>query len=88
MWQSKREISRECNDNLELNIFLLSALEQLSVFQRLTLHLRGDDHDDIVTHGWSREFRMHIKNPERLENQAYVKKALIYLLISKQIISL
>jgi len=25
--------------------------------------LRGDDHDGIVTHGWSREFRMHMKNP-------------------------
>jgi hypothetical protein len=29
----------------------------------LSLHLRGDDHDDIVTHGRSREFRMHMKNP-------------------------
>ena len=48
---------------MELNIFLKSALEQLSVFQRLTLHLRGDDHDGIVTHGRSREFRMHKKNP-------------------------
>jgi hypothetical protein len=39
-------------------------LEQLSVFQRLTLHLRGDDHEDgIATHGRSREFRMHMKNP-------------------------
>jgi hypothetical protein len=38
-------------------------LEQLSVFSRLTLHLRGDDRDGIVTHGWSREFRMHVKNP-------------------------
>jgi hypothetical protein len=38
-------------------------LEQLSVFFRLTLHLRGDDHDGIVTHGRSREFRMHMKNP-------------------------
>jgi hypothetical protein len=38
-------------------------LEQLSVFQRLTLHLRGDDHDGIVTHGWSRELRVHMKNP-------------------------
>ena len=28
----------------------------------LTLHLR-DDHDGIVTHGRSREFRMHMKNP-------------------------
>ena len=28
----------------------------------LTLHLRGDDHDGIVTHVWSREFRMHRKN--------------------------
>jgi hypothetical protein len=37
-------------------------LEQLSVFQRLTLHLRGEDHDGIVTHGRSREFRMHMKN--------------------------
>jgi hypothetical protein len=26
------------------------------------LHLRGDDHDGIVTHGRSREFRMHMKN--------------------------
>jgi hypothetical protein len=25
--------------------------------------LRGDDHDGIVTHGRSREFRMHMKNP-------------------------
>jgi hypothetical protein len=31
--------------------------------KRLTLHLRGDDHDGIVTHGRSREFRMHMKNP-------------------------
>ena len=23
----------------------------------------GDDHDGIVTHGRSREFRMHMKNP-------------------------
>ena len=29
----------------------------------LTLHLRGDDHDGIVTYGRSREFRMHMKNP-------------------------
>jgi hypothetical protein len=29
----------------------------------LTLHLRGDDHDGIVSHGRSREFRMHMKNP-------------------------
>jgi hypothetical protein len=29
----------------------------------LALHLRGDDHDGIVTHGRSREFRMHMKNP-------------------------
>ena len=36
-------------------------MEQLSVFERLTLHLRGDDHDGI-THGRSREFRMHMKN--------------------------
>jgi hypothetical protein len=28
----------------------------------ITLHLRGDDHDGIVTHGRSREFRMHMKN--------------------------
>jgi hypothetical protein len=42
---------------LELNIFLYSALEQLSVFKRLTLLLRGDDHDGIVTHGRSREFQ-------------------------------
>jgi hypothetical protein len=39
------------------------TLEQLSVFLRLTLHLRLDDHDGIVTHGRSREFRMHMKNP-------------------------
>ena len=26
-------------------------------------HLRADDHDGIVTHGRSREFRMHMKNP-------------------------
>ena len=32
-------------------------------FKRLTLHLRGDNHDGIVTHGRSREFRMHMKNP-------------------------
>jgi hypothetical protein len=38
-------------------------LEQLSVFERLTLHLRGDYHDGTVTHGWAREFRMHMKNP-------------------------
>jgi len=25
--------------------------------------LRGDDHDGIVTHGRSREFQMHMKNP-------------------------
>jgi len=25
--------------------------------------LRGDDHDGIVTHGRSREFRIHMKNP-------------------------
>ena len=25
--------------------------------------MRGDDHDGIVTHGRSREFRMHMKNP-------------------------
>jgi hypothetical protein len=25
--------------------------------------LRGDDHDGIITHGRSREFRMHMKNP-------------------------
>ena len=48
---------------MELNIFLKSALEQLSVFQRLTLHCRGDDHDGIVTHDRSGEFRMHMKNP-------------------------
>jgi hypothetical protein len=28
-----------------------------------TLHLRWDDHDGIVTHGRSREIRMHMKNP-------------------------
>jgi hypothetical protein len=38
-------------------------LEQLSVFQRLTLHLRGDDHGGIATHSRSREFRVHVKNP-------------------------
>ena len=48
---------------MELNIFLKSALEQLSVFQRLTLHCRGDDHDGIVTRDRSGEFRMHMKNP-------------------------
>jgi hypothetical protein len=32
-------------------------------FKRLTLHLRGDDHNGIVTHGQSREFRMNMKNP-------------------------
>ena len=41
---------------------MLKYQEQLSVFKRLTLHLRGDD-DGIVTHGRSREFRMHMKNP-------------------------
>ena len=25
--------------------------------------MRGDDHDGIVIHGRSREFRMHMKNP-------------------------
>jgi hypothetical protein len=30
--------------------------------KRLTLHLR-DDHDGIATHGRSREFRMHMRNP-------------------------
>ena len=25
--------------------------------------MRGDDHDGIATHGWSREFRMDMKNP-------------------------
>ena len=25
--------------------------------------MRGDDHDGIVTHGQSIEFRMHMKNP-------------------------
>jgi hypothetical protein len=29
--------------------------------------LRGDDHDGIVTHGRSREFRMHMKNPAQTE---------------------
>ena len=43
------------------------TLEQLSVFLRLTLHLRLDDHDGIVTHGRSREFRMHMKNPAQTE---------------------
>jgi hypothetical protein len=43
---------------LRLNIFRLFVI--LSLTQ---LHLRGDDHDGIATHGLSREFRMHIKNP-------------------------
>ena len=43
--------------------YFYNALEQLSVFKRLTLHLRGDDDDDIVKHGRSREFRMAMKNP-------------------------
>jgi hypothetical protein len=28
--------------------------------------LRGDDHHGIVTHGRSREFRMHMKNPAQI----------------------
>jgi hypothetical protein len=32
----------------------------------ITLHLRGDDHDGIVTHDRSREFRMHMKNPAQI----------------------
>jgi hypothetical protein len=39
------------------------VLVRVAVFKRLTLHLRGDGHDGIVKHGWSREFRMHMKNP-------------------------
>ena len=39
--------------------------DTLSVFERLTLHLRGDYHDGIVTHGRSRKFRMHIKKIQR-----------------------
>ena len=29
----------------------------------MPLHLRGDGHDGIVTHGRSREFQMHMENP-------------------------
>jgi hypothetical protein len=32
-------------------------------FRLPPLHLRGDVHDGIVTHGQSREFGMHMKNP-------------------------
>jgi hypothetical protein len=28
--------------------------------------LKGDNHDGIVTHGQSREFRMHMKNPAQI----------------------
>ena len=32
--------------------------------------MRGDDHDGIVTHGRSKEFRMHMKNPAQTGSYA------------------
>jgi hypothetical protein len=37
-------------------------LRRIGLFSESGL-VRGDDHDGIVTHGRSREFRMHMKNP-------------------------
>jgi hypothetical protein len=46
---------------LRLNIFRLFVILSLTQLYRYTpeIFLR----DGIVTHGWSREFRMHMKNP-------------------------
>ena len=42
-----------CHENIRYCLY--SALEQLSVFKRLTLHLRGDDHDGNILKSWRRE---------------------------------
>jgi hypothetical protein len=43
-------------------LYVINISTSCSIFDQLILHLRGDDHDGIVTHGRSREFRMHMKN--------------------------
>jgi hypothetical protein len=37
-----------------------------------------DDHDDIVTHGRSREFRMHMKNPAQTRSGCIRFNVLIF----------